>query len=791
MGKITSLAICLVFVLTVHGQNKIQIILKEKTAIHHDSIYVTGTFNNWDSIPNKDYLMKPMGENKKSIVLNLPNGTIRYKFHRGSWFTVEKQYNGNEVPDRTVTIDSDTTFIDSVFSWRDELLSDKKYALRIQNEDTSRVSILAAIAFNYAFWADNYNSDSALFYANEALQLQQKIIKSGESRNWAGEGQAQRLFRLQEMLASLFHSLGNYPKALELRLENLNLAEKEKDKFFMAFALRTITDDYNSMYDYENALRYGRLMNSVLHELNANDERFKFEQARAHSIIANAFYNLNRTDSALFYANKRAAIKGDNPYIDAAFSNLLLGNIYAKKGDDSTAFSYYRQVYPNAFKIYNPQVGASGFEGMARLFQKHEQLDSALFYAKQAFALLQNYKTTVLSWGENSDAYVAEISPLIAELYKATYKPDSAYKYLQLSVALKDKLYNSNKVRQFQTLSFNETARRQQLEQQNKEAQERYKTQLKMYGLIAGMAIFLIIAFILYRNNKQKQIANNLLKSQKQEIETTLRDLKSTQTQLIQSEKMASLGELTAGIAHEIQNPLNFVNNFSEINTELIQEMREEADKGNLEEVKAIANDIAENEQKINHHGKRADAIVKGMLQHSRKSNGVKEPTDINVLADEYLRLAYHGLRAKDKSFNATLQTDFDATIGSIHVVPQDIGQVILNLITNAFYAVDARSKNLKGFENLSGLADYAPTVSVSTKKLGNQVVISVCDNGPGVPTHIIDKIFQPFFTTKPTGEGTGLGLSLSYDIVKAHGGELKVETKEGLGSEFIIQLPA
>jgi signal transduction histidine kinase len=280
-----------------------------------------------------------------------------------------------------------------------------------------------------------------------------------------------------------------------------------------------------------------------------------------------------------------------------------------------------------------------------------------------------------------------------------------------------------------------------------------------------------------------------LLRHQKEEIskqnvivEKTLSELKSTQSQLIQSEKMASLGELTAGIAHEIQNPLNFVNNFSEVNTELIDELEQEVNKGNLEEVKILAKDIKENEQKINHHGKRADAIVKGMLQHSQSSSGQKEPTDINALCDEYLRLSYHGLRAKDKSFNATMKTDFDARIGNISIIPQDIGRVFLNLINNAFYAVDEKRKQQP--------IAYEPTVSVSTTKMGEKVLISVKDNGNGIPQKVLDKIFQPFFTTKPTGQGTGLGLSLSYDIVKAQGGELKVETKEGEGSEFIIYLP-
>jgi len=250
---------------------------------------------------------------------------------------------------------------------------------------------------------------------------------------------------------------------------------------------------------------------------------------------------------------------------------------------------------------------------------------------------------------------------------------------------------------------------------------------------------------------------------------------------------MASLGELTAGIAHEIQNPLNFVNNFSEVNTELLVELKDELDKGNFEDAKAIADDVIANEEKITFHGKRADGIVKGMLQHSRSNSGAKEPTDINALADEYLRLAYHGLRAKDKSFNATMKTDFDETIGNINIIPQDIGRVILNLITNAFYVVDEKKKSPHLLKE--GL-EYEPTVWVSTKKLGNTIEIKVADNGNGIPQKILDKIFQPFFTTKPTGQGTGLGLSLSYDIVKAHGGDLNVETKEGEGTEFIIQLP-
>jgi two-component system, NtrC family, sensor kinase len=294
------------------------------------------------------------------------------------------------------------------------------------------------------------------------------------------------------------------------------------------------------------------------------------------------------------------------------------------------------------------------------------------------------------------------------------------------------------------------------------------------------------------------QKANLALLEQKDKVEEALVQLKSTQAQLIQSEKMASLGELTAGIAHEIQNPLNFVNNFSEVSAELIAEMKADLKNGKIEEAIDIANDIDSNLEKINHHGKKADAIVKGMLQHSRSTSGQKEPTDINALADEYLRLAYHGLKAKDKLFIINMETDFDPSVGKVNIIPQDIGRVLLNIYNNAFYAVTERKNNDE--------AGYEPKVTISIKRLLNPqsdilnpqfIEIRVKDNGNGIPASVKEKIFQPFFTTKPTGQGTGLGLSLSYDIVKAHGGELKLEAplagksdEKGKGATFIILLP-
>jgi signal transduction histidine kinase len=366
-----------------------------------------------------------------------------------------------------------------------------------------------------------------------------------------------------------------------------------------------------------------------------------------------------------------------------------------------------------------------------------------------------------------------DISTYLSEQY-AKSDERLALQYSLMAVRYSDSLTSLNTMSTYsEFLDFDESQRQSELEL----LKQKYETKNKLIIMGGGIALLLIGMFFLFRNVRLKQAA-------KLKIEEAFEQLKSTQSQLIQSEKMASLGELTAGIAHEIQNPLNFVNNFSDVNSELILEMQEEMDKGNIAEAKTISNDIKENEEKIKHHGKRADAIVKGMLQHSRSSSGQKEPTDINALCDEYLRLAYHGLRAKDKSFNAKYETNFDTTIEKVNVVPQDIGRVILNLINNAFYAVSEKAK-LRD-------SSYEPRVIVETKKLNGKIEISVKDNGNGIPDAIKEKIFQPFFTTKPTGQGTGLGLSLSYDIItKGHGGELKVKTQEGLGSEFVISLPA
>jgi signal transduction histidine kinase len=399
-------------------------------------------------------------------------------------------------------------------------------------------------------------------------------------------------------------------------------------------------------------------------------------------------------------------------------------------------------------------------------------------------------------------------SYLLYENFKKLGNEDKAFKYVQVYTEILAEQVQTNMANNVSKFNFDKIISESKEEQARLEQEKLVQEQANqnqrwwLFSVAAGLFSALIFLFLLFRNNRNKQRANELLNRQKVEIdlqrskaETALTELKSIQKQLIQSEKMASLGELTAGIAHEIQNPLNFVNNFSEVTQELAEELEEEGEKDNEERDKGLEkeliHDIKENLIRINHHGQRASSIVKGMLEHSRTSSGKKELTDINALADEYLRLAYHGLRAKDKDFQADFKTDFDTNLPKVDVIPQDIGRVLLNLINNAFQAVQEAS-TVTEVSRSAASEKYKPMVSITTKLTANdpkQIVITIKDNGPGIPDEIKEKIFQPFFTTKDTGKGTGLGLSLAYDIVKAHGGELTVNSGLGEGSEFIISL--
>ena len=582
-------------------------------------------------------------------------------------------------------------------------------------------------------------------YAKQGLQLARELkFKTGEILIMINTGFA-------------FGVKGDYAQSLSTLLNALQLAESLGNKNLIVKAKDAIGWSYSETGNPQKSLDY---YYQVL-----DDEK---ENVGIYMFMGYDFLSLNKIDSAQYFAEQGYALDLKNKTHFALIYNLM-ADISLAKGKYREAIRY---IYPFTLSDDNVIDYLSSCNHIAGIYFQIGEIDSAILCAKKVVNIKKQASMITM---------VLSASGLLTEIYASKKKNiDSAFKYQGMMLFAKDSLFSQEKVKALQNIEYKEAQRQQDIVA----AQAAIINRVRMYILIGIAVVFLLFGIIILRNYRKQKRAN-------EKIQMTLAELKSTQSQLIQSEKMASLGELTAGIAHEIQNPLNFVNNFSEVNKEMIDELKNELAAGNQQLAIEIADDIKSNEEKINHHGKRADAIVKGMLQHSRSSTGVKEPTDINALADEYLRLAYHGLRAKDKSFNATMKTDFDESIGNINIIPQDIGRVILNLITNAFYVVDEKKK--------SGIENYEPTVSVSTKIVADKILISVKDNGNGIPQKVLDKIFQPFFTTKPTGQGTGLGLSLSYDIVKAHGGEIKVETKEGearpddpvgRGTEFIIQLP-
>ena len=556
---------------------------------------------------------------------------------------------------------------------------------------------------------------------------------------------------------------GNSDEGLKLCFAALELAKKTGNNRIIGIAYENIA--VCSSDKLPTSLEY--YFKSLHYSLAGKDDGYVMWEL---SNIGGTYAALNKKDSAKVYALKAFSWGVDKGLIkNMPYQLSKLGTIAE---DESIQLKYM-----TAAKLLATRLNQAGdiidiYNFFGDYYFKAGINDSALYYGRKAFDFSQNFSLRRQLGAAN----------LLSKIF-TNQNADSALKYTLTYYKIKDSINNTANNERAQAQLLVNQKREQQIESEKKELQTKRRTT----GLITAIGFFLLLALVFWRNNRRNKSANRLLAEQKAKLENTLVDLKSTQSQLIQSEKMASLGELTAGIAHEIQNPLNFVNNFSEVSNELLDEMKEELAKGNYNDAKEIADNVKQNLEKINHHGKRADAIVKGMLQHSRSSSSVKEPTDINALADEYLRLAYHGLRAKDKSFNAIMKTDFDEGIGNIIIIPQDIGRVILNLITNAFYAVN--EKTLSTVASPTAVR-YEPTVSISTKKINDKVEIKVTDNGNGIPQKVLDKIFQPFFTTKPTGQGTGLGLSLAYDIVKAHGGELKVETKEGEGSEFIIQIP-
>ena len=633
--------------------------------------------------------------------------------------------------------------------------------VQFAKNDTIRMHAFRALGSYY----DDLSLDSAVYYFEKALTIARQLQLKLDEPDF------------NVALSFSTSKMGNYPRSLKLLNAALDIANNpDNEKYiynlpkgqtpnaFRLGLLGWVHFGFGALYRYSGNYRKAIIAateSKKIYEILKDSEGLSY----AYSEIGNAYLKLNMPDSALYFNQISLDYGLAAPFKKyLGYTYIQIGETYLLKDDFELAKVNFGKAIEISALYNKPILVGDAQLKLARFFESQDKMDSSLYHSLEALAVLKH------AGKEKSTAIAYR---MISDCYWSLGLPDSSFTYLRLATALNDKLDKAEKekIQEFQAAGFEEALRAQELEKEKILTQNKIRT----FGMMAGIAVLSIIGFILYRNNRQKQKANAVL-------ENTLAHLKSTQSQLIQSEKMASLGELTAGIAHEIQNPLNFVNNFSEVNKELLAEMRDEMDKGNIVDAKEIANDVIANEEKINHHGKRADAIVKGMLQHSQSGSGVKEPTDINALADEYLRLAYHGLRAKENSFNATLKTDFDETIGKLNIIPQDIGRVILNLITNAFYTVNERSKQ--------SAAGYEPTVQVNTRKEEDKVLISVKDNGNGIPQEILDKIFQPFFTTKPTGQGTGLGLSLSYDIVKAHGGEIKVDSKEGDGTEFIIQLP-
>jgi two-component system, NtrC family, sensor kinase len=659
-----------------------------------------------------------------------------------------------------------------------------KEAYLVAKDDSTKQNALLNLVNHY----NEIDRDSALYYNEQRLVIAKK---SGYKLLEAAALNVKGYQNIQK---------GEYADALKWLLESLKITQDSnnlevnhwiivfptnipgKERFhIMSYCMHQFgllmreTENLPKEIEYfKKALLLARQVNSLDRQMISN------------SNLGSAYLRKGIFDSALYHTQQADSIALLPEYkgIYGGRNIASMGDIYFKRGDYHQAKVLYLKGLDLSKSTNNLFNVAIAKHKLSKLYLKIKLNDSALIYAKDNLSLMyflqQNFANFQLNLGTlYEDIFLA---------YKQKNQQDSAYKYLLIASQIKDSL---NKVRiaklsAFQNVSFEETLRLENLENEKIQTE----ANIRIYSLLAGFMVVSVAGIILFRNNKQRKKSNLLLTTQKSEIEQqkkqvelSMEQLQSTQSQLVQAEKMASLGELTAGIAHEIQNPLNFVNNFADLNVELIDELQQELKTGNTEEAIAIANNIKDNEQKINHHGKRADAIVKSMLQHSRKSSGQKELTDINALCDEYLRLSYHGLRAKDKSFNADFATKFDTTLAPISVAPQDIGRVILNLVNNAFYAVNERQKKEQD-------SDYKPLIKLKTSKQGDQLVIEVVDNGMGMNEQVKEKIFQPFFTTKPTGEGTGLGLSLSYDIVKGHGGELKVQTTQREGTTFIIQIP-
>ena len=575
----------------------------------------------------------------------------------------------------------------------------------------------------------------------------------------------------------------NYALALQYALNAQQIADSmTADRlYYLAWAHGKIGIAKGLIGDAKGGILESRLSDSLRQQSGRIDgEFYGFYLTKITNVLAGG-----KKDSAEIYFQRALDLVRTSSI--ARFTPLAAayyGDELRKRGDFKKARTSYELGLAAADYYNNVYIKTRIFRDLTRLFIKEGSPDSAIYFGNLAIRLARKYH-----FGD----YASSTSDSLARLYESLHKPDSALWYMKIGRAARDSIFSQPQIEKFQR----QIAENEQRQKDAEAARLSYQNKVKLYSSLAAVIVFLLLSGILYRNNRQQKKANALLVQQRKEIEVqrtkaedALEELKATQSQLVQREKMASLGELTAGVAHEIQNPLNFVNNFSEVNEELLDEMETEFASGNIEHAKQIAGDLRTNLQKVIHHGRRADSIVKGMLQHSQVSTGQKEATAFNALVEEFLRVSYHGQRARDISFHATIHTHLDESIGMIDIVPQDMGRVLQNLFNNAFYSVNEK-------QTTAGDA-YQPTITVSTQKIlpdlpakKSAVELRIKDNGTGISEKIIGKIFQPFFTNKPTGQGTGLGLSLAYDIItKEHGGKISVETRDGEYAEFIILLP-
>ncbi|QMW06874.1 histidine kinase [Spirosoma foliorum] len=583
-------------------------------------------------------------------------------------------------------------------------------------------------------------------------------------------------------VSNFYYAKKDVPLAFEANAKANLLLERLGEQHLRILILERLASVYFYRLDIPNKALDFYLKETALAEAIHDQKNL----AWIYHKVAFTLIRLKRFEEAAHYAGKAKKIIDSSPESlskkkDVAQHYDALGQILMGNHKYREAISNFKQ----ALQIDSSFTTIAIYFNMyiAQCYQKMGNLNESISYG------LVSYEDAVANPNSDGNYVIPRVCRLLFENYDSLGNTSQAYNYLKIEYGYRKAIEEQNATNRLAEMEIQSIVQKSEQARLLKE-KENQNQRWWLFSIAVALFSAIVLAAVFYRNNLHKQKANTLLYRQKEEIdcqrdkaENALTELKTTQQQLIQKEKLASLGELTAGIAHEIQNPLNFVNNFSEVSAELIEEQKEALAKGDTEEAKAIAEDLSSNLQKINHHGGRASSIVKGMLEHSRTESGEKRPTNLNALADEYLKLAYHGLKAKEKSFTCELVTEFDPALGLVKLTPQEIGRVLLNLYNNAFYAVDERKKQFD--------PDYKPTVKVRTKWGSDQVEIRVSDNGIGIPDSVKAKIFQPFFTTKPTGEGTGLGLSLSYDIItKGHGGMLIMDSQQNQGTEFTISLP-